>query len=203
MSDRTDIHTAWPGDIVERAARVRLLALDVDGVLTDGRLLLGDDGVERKAFHVRDGHGLKMLRQCGIEVAVISARASKLVGARMLELGVEHVYLGETEKLTALDTLLNRLALTYADTAYVGDDLLDLPLIARVGLGVAVADAHPVVRRHAHWCTVQPGGNGAVREVCDLVLDAQGQLERLVRGYLLPDPGGLADPGGPGPGSSR
>ena len=93
--------TPWPGHIVERAARVRLLALDVDGVLTDGRLLFGDDGVERKAFHVRDGHGLKMLRQCGIDVAVISARASRLVGARMLELGVEHVYLGETEKLTA------------------------------------------------------------------------------------------------------
>ena len=173
-------------DLIERAAEIRLLALDVDGVLTDGRLLLGDDGIERKAFHVRDGHGLKMLRHGAIEVAVISARESELVRVRMAELGVEHVYLGQAEKMPALDGLIGRLGIGREHVAYVGDDVLDLPLITRVGLAVAVADAHPLVRQHAHWCTERPGGSGAVREVCELILDAQGLLAPILDEYLAP-----------------
>ena len=167
---------------------MRLLTLDVDGVLTDGRLLIGDDGVEYKAFHVHDGQGLKMLMASGIEVAVLSARRSKLVVDRMAELGVQHVHQGRSDKLPVLRGLLAELDLELQEVAYVGDDVVDLPIISRVGLGVAVADAHPAVRDRAHWCTRRCGGHGAVRELCDLLLEAQGRMQELLRRYL--DDGG-------------
>ena len=173
-----------PPAVLERAARVRLLVFDVDGVLTDGRLLIGDNGVEYKAFHSRDGHGMKLLKDTGVELAVITGRRSRLVAERMASLGITHVHQGSTEKLPVFDELLAELGLEPVATAYVGDDVMDLPVMARAGLAVAVADAHPLVREHAHWCTPSPGGRGAAREVCDLIMSAQGTLEAVHREYL-------------------
>jgi len=165
--------------IRERAAAIRLVIFDVDGVLTDGTLFLGDDGQEYKAFHARDGHGMVMLRQSGIALAVISGRDSRVVNLRMAALGVEHVYQGQREKLPAYEDLKGRLALDDRHIAYVGDDVVDLPVMRRVGLAVAVADAHPQVLAEAHWRTSLPGGRGAARELCELILTAQGRLADL------------------------
>lgn len=162
--------------IRDRAAAIRLVIFDVDGVLTDGTLFLGDDGQEYKAFHSRDGHGMVMLRESGIALAVITGRTSRVVSLRMEELGVEHIYQGQREKLPAYEALKGRLALDDSQIAYAGDDVVDLPVMRRVGLAVAVADAHPQVLAEAHWRTSLPGGRGAARELCELILDVQGQL---------------------------
>ena len=171
-------------DILERAAQVRLVIFDVDGVLTDGSLYLGDDGLEYKAFNARDGHGMVLLQETGVRLAVISGRRSEAVRIRMEGLGVAHVYQGQRDKLPAFEELKRALGLTDAVIAYVGDDVIDLPVMRRVGLAIAVGDAHPLVRQHAHWCTSAPGGRGAAREVCELVMAAQGTLEPINRGYL-------------------
>jgi 3-deoxy-D-manno-octulosonate 8-phosphate phosphatase (KDO 8-P phosphatase) len=166
--------------IRERAARIRLLILDVDGVLTDGSLYLGDDGQEFKAFNARDGHGMVLLQEAGVRLAVISGRSSNLVRIRMEHLGVARVYQGRRDKVPAYDELKQTLELPDDACAYVGDDVIDLPVMRRVGLAIAVSDAHALVRRHAHWCTDAPGGRGAVREVCELIMDAQGTWETMV-----------------------
>ncbi len=171
-------------DIIERAARIRLAIFDVDGVLTDGSLFLGDDGQEYKAFHSRDGHGMVMLRATGVALAVITGRRSEVVRLRMEGLGVAHVFQGQRDKLPAYETLRDSLGLADEAIAYVGDDVVDLTVMRRVGLAVAVADAHPLVRRQAHWCTQLSGGRGAVREVCDLIMEAQGTLEPFVGRYF-------------------
>jgi 3-deoxy-D-manno-octulosonate 8-phosphate phosphatase (KDO 8-P phosphatase) len=163
-------------DVLARAAKVRLVIFDVDGVLTDGRLYFTPDGQEFKSFHVRDGLGLKQLRRTGVETAVISGRYSPAVNLRMEGLGITHVYQGQENKLEAFEALLRLLQLSPHETAYVGDDLPDLPVFRQVGLAVAVADAHAAVREQAHWITTQPGGAGAAREVCDLIMAAQGTL---------------------------
>jgi 3-deoxy-D-manno-octulosonate 8-phosphate phosphatase (KDO 8-P phosphatase) len=149
---------------------IRLLVLDVDGVLTDGRLYFGPRGEALKVFHVRDGHGIVQLRRAGLEVAVISGRRSPMVAMRCRELGVRHVHQGSADKLAVLIRLCRRLRLTPAACACVGDDLPDLPLMQAVALSFAVADAHPDVRRAADHVTRLPGGSGAVREVCDRLL---------------------------------
>ncbi|MCP5152145.1 MAG: 3-deoxy-manno-octulosonate-8-phosphatase KdsC [Ectothiorhodospiraceae bacterium] len=166
-----------------RAARVALLVLDVDGVLTDGRVIIAEDGVEQRHFHIRDGLGIKLLRDAGVEVAVISGRRSRVVEARMESLGVRHVYQGYEDKRTAFADLLARLDVSADRVGYVGDDLLDLPVMTRVGLAVAVADADPHVRRLAHYRTRAGGGRGAVREVCELILEAQGRLAEVRRSF--------------------
>jgi 3-deoxy-D-manno-octulosonate 8-phosphate phosphatase (KDO 8-P phosphatase) len=171
-------------DILERAARVRLVIFDVDGVLTDGRLYLGDHGQEFKAFNARDGHGMVMIQETGVSLAVISGRQSEVVRARMQDLGVAHIYQGQRDKLPAYEELKRTLGLTDAVIAYLGDDVVDLPVMRRVGLAIAVADAHPVVRRHAHWCSAAPGGRGAARELCELIMEAQGTLEPMISRYL-------------------
>ncbi len=153
-------------------ADIRIVAFDVDGVFTDGRLLLGDDGAEYKCFHVRDGYGVRRLLESGIHVAVISGRRSSAVERRMQELGVEHVFQGVKDKVVVLETLLAELGLAPQQAAFVGDDAPDLPVMARVGFSVAVADAHTSVRDAADWTTQAPGGAGAVREVCDLLVAA-------------------------------
>lgn len=163
----------FPKGVLERAARVRLAIFDVDGVLTDGRLFFTTDGREIKAFHVHDGLGLKRLQTAGVTVAVISSRESPIVSQRMAELGVDHVYQGQKDKLPVFDSLCAALKVEPDAVAYTGDDLPDLPLIQRVGLGIAVANAHPMVREAAHWVTRIPGGEGAAREVCDLILSAR------------------------------
>lgn len=153
-------------------AGIRLVAFDVDGVFTDGRFYLSDDGVETKAFHTQDGFGIRQLLNAGIEVAVISGRRSGAVERRMAELGVEHVVQGCRNKVAALDDLLATLRLTAEQCAFVGDDIPDLPLLKTVGFPIAVANAVPAVREQCAYTTTAPGGYGAVREVCELVLGA-------------------------------
>jgi len=160
-------------ELLRRAAAVQLLVLDVDGVLTDGRLYFDAEGREFKSFHVRDGYGIRRCLTAGIEVAVISGRRSRATAARMAELGVRHVLLGQEHKRPAFDALLGQLGLAAAQAACVGDDLPDLPLLELAGLAIAVADAEPALLGHCHWRTSRPGGCGAVREVCDLLLRAR------------------------------
>jgi 3-deoxy-D-manno-octulosonate 8-phosphate phosphatase (KDO 8-P phosphatase) len=160
--------------LLERARRVRLLVLDVDGVLTDGRLHIGALGEETKVFHVRDGSGIVAVQRAGIVVAIISGRDSPAVTRRAAELGIRHVRQGASDKGAVLEALLDELQLPAEALACVGDDTPDLPMLERAMLAVAVADAHPSARAAAHWTTSAAGGHGAVREVCDLLLTAQG-----------------------------
>jgi 3-deoxy-D-manno-octulosonate 8-phosphate phosphatase (KDO 8-P phosphatase) len=173
-------------DINEKANQIRLVIFDVDGVLTDGSLYLGDDGQEYKAFHSKDGHGMKMLQASGIQIGIITGRTSEVVRIRMRSLGVEHVYQGKLDKLPAYDELKAAIGLRDEQIAYVGDDVVDLPVMVRVGLAIAVQDAHPLVKQHAHWVTPSNGGRGAAREVCELLMDAQGNLAPALERYLLP-----------------
>lgn len=159
--------------LTDTAARVGLLVLDVDGVLTDGRLYYGARGETLKVFHVRDGQGLKLLAAAGISLAVISGRRSSMTGRRCRELGIRHLLQGVEDKLAAFHRLRDRLGLTSAACACVGDDMPDVPLMREVGLSFAVADAHPHARSAAHVITQLTGGNGAVREVCDFLLEAR------------------------------
>lgn len=159
--------------LLRRAAGIRLLVLDVDGVMTDGRLHYDAEGREFKTFHVRDGYGIKQIMAAGIEVAVISGRNSKSAAGRMAELGIRHVMLGREDKRAALDELLTRLGLSPDAVACVGDDGPDLDVMTRVALPIAVADCHPSILETAAWRTRLPGGAGAVREVCDLLLAAR------------------------------
>jgi 3-deoxy-D-manno-octulosonate 8-phosphate phosphatase (KDO 8-P phosphatase) len=152
---------------------IRLLVLDVDGVLTDGRLYYGPDGEAQKVFHVRDGGGIKAVMALGVQVAVISGRTSAACAARCTELGITEVWQGVDDKAVVLAALCRRLGISPRQCACVGDDAPDLPLLAIAGLAVAVADAHPEARRAAHRCTVLAGGHGAVREVCDWLLAAR------------------------------
>ncbi|MFT5445256.1 MAG: 3-deoxy-D-manno-octulosonate 8-phosphate phosphatase (KDO 8-P phosphatase) [Gammaproteobacteria bacterium] len=168
----------------ESAAKVRVLVLDVDGVLTDGSLYLGDNEVEYKAFYSRDGHGMKLLMASGVQLAVITGRRSKVVTDRMAALGITHVYQGDDQKEPVFDALLEKLSLAPEQAAYVGDDLVDLPVMRRCGLSVAVADADPRVGRAAMFSTRCAGGRGAVREVCELILDAQDNLHDALAPWL-------------------
>ena len=170
--------------ILRKAAQIRLLILDIDGVLTDGRLYFGNSGDEYKAFHIRDGLGIRMLQNNKIEVAVISGRRSAAAERRLQDLDVHHVYLGVTDKLAVFRELLAELALAPSEAAFVGDDLVDLPVLERVGLAIAVRDADAFVRRQVHWQTSHPGGHGAVREVCELLLAARGLLDAERAKYL-------------------
>lgn len=170
--------------VLEKARKLKLLILDVDGVLTDGKLFFDNEGNEYKAFHARDGHGIKLLRQTGVEVAVISGRKSNSVALRMKNLGIEYVYQGHENKIAAFDEIIDKLRITPDQAAHVGDDLLDLPIMIRVGLAIAVDDANFAVKQRADWCTTLPGGHGAVREVCDLIMQAQGCFEDVVNAYL-------------------
>lgn len=171
-------------DILKRAAGIELVVFDVDGVLTDGRLFYGDDGQEYKAFHSRDGHGMKMLHRSGVEVAIITGRTSKVVEHRMANLGIDRVYQGQKDKLPAFERLIAEVGLRPAQVAYVGDDVVDLPVMLRVGLAIAPADAHPLVCRHAHWQTPHGGGLGAARDVCELIMEARGSLDAQLAQYL-------------------
>jgi 3-deoxy-D-manno-octulosonate 8-phosphate phosphatase (KDO 8-P phosphatase) len=167
-----------------QAALIKLLILDVDGVLTDGKLFFDHQGNEYKSFNAQDGHGIKLLRQTGVEVAVISGRRSQAVELRMNSLGITHVYQGHEDKRAAFQELLAALAITPEHVAYVGDDLLDLPIMTQVGLAMAVDNAVDTVKQYAHGCTVRGGGHGAVREVCELIMQAQGHYDAIVNAYL-------------------
>ena len=171
-------------DLNEKAARIRLLIFDVDGVLTDGSLFVGDDGQEYKAFNSRDGHGIKMLQKYGVEIAIITGRTSQVVEHRMANLGITHIYQGKLEKLPAYEELRKKLGISPEETAYVGDDVVDLPVMRRVGLAIAVQDAHPLVRQHSHWQTPSTGGRGAARDVCEMLMEAKGVLADELGRYL-------------------
>lgn len=164
-------------DILARAKQIKLLIFDVDGVLSDGRIIIGDDGQEYKAFHSRDGHGMKLLQYTGVEIAIITGRTSKTVEHRMNGLGIKHVYQGQRIKLPAYEALLHKLDVKPEQCAYVGDDWVDLAIMSRVGLAIAVQDADARVKQHAHWITPSCGGHGAAREVCELIMEGQGNLQ--------------------------
>jgi 3-deoxy-D-manno-octulosonate 8-phosphate phosphatase (KDO 8-P phosphatase) len=170
--------------LLERARRVELLALDVDGVLTDGRLYYGPSGEELKVFHSRDGLGLRMLASVGVEVALITARSSAALNVRAQQLGVRHFKAGRDDKWVALTEILADRGLASEQVAFVGDDVLDLPVLRKVGLAITVADAHPLVRAEAHWSTTAPGGRGAVREVTDLLLESRQGLAAATEAFL-------------------
>ncbi len=170
-------------DILDKARSIKLVIFDVDGVLTDGRLYVTENGEEIKAFHSRDGHGMKMLQNTGVQIAIITGRRSNIVAHRMNELGIEHVYQGQRDKLPAYQELLAKLALSAEHVAYVGDDVVDLPVMRRVGLAIAVQDAHPMVKQHAHWQTPHCGGLGAARDVCELIMESQDTLQQQLAAY--------------------
>lgn len=173
-----------PREIVERASRVRLVLLDVDGVLTDGRLLQFSDGTEGRAFHVRDGYGIKIGQRLGLRFGILSGRQSRVVEARAAELGIEEVHVGVLEKLGIYEEILARLGWTDEAVCYVGDDLVDVPVLRRAGLGVAPRDAAEEALMAARWVTTRRGGDGAVREVVTLVLKAQGRWEGVSGAYF-------------------
>lgn len=170
-------------DLAARAARVRLLLLDVDGVLTDGRIVYADDGTELKRFHVRDGSGLKFWRQAGKRVAVLSGRSSPAVDRRAAELGIAHVVQGQGDKLPAFERVLAEVGVSPAEVCAIGDDLPDLPVLTRAGLAVAVADACPEVRAAADYVTAVPGGAGAVRDAVEWLLKLTGEWDAVVAGF--------------------
>lgn len=170
--------------ITEKARAVRLLVLDVDGVLSDGRLYFSEDGQELKTFDTQDGHGIKMLQNAGIACAIITGRNTQLVARRAANLGIKHLLQGREDKGVALKSLSQELSIALDEIAYIGDDWPDLPAIRMAGLGVAVANAHQEVRRHADLVTTATGGRGAVREICDLILEAQDLYQQALAPYL-------------------
>ena len=170
-------------EVEQRAARVQLLLLDCDGVLTDGRITLLADGDEQKSFHTRDGHGLVLLHRAGLQSGIISGRTSRAVTARARDLGITHVRQGTHNKIVEFAEVLAAAGVGEDAVAFVGDDVTDIPLMHRSVFAVAVADAAAEVRAAAHYVTTLPGGFGAVREVCELILKAQGRWAELMRRY--------------------
>jgi 3-deoxy-D-manno-octulosonate 8-phosphate phosphatase (KDO 8-P phosphatase) len=167
-----------------RAKLIRLIAFDVDGVMTDGGLYFSDSGEEFKRFNSLDGHGLKMLRASGVEVAIITGRTSRCVEARAKNLDIAHVFQGVENKLAAMVELLDRLKFPRDAAAYMGDDVVDLTVMRHVGLAISVPESPLLVRKHSHYVTQRGGGHGAVREACELIMSAQGTLDAQLATYL-------------------
>jgi 3-deoxy-D-manno-octulosonate 8-phosphate phosphatase (KDO 8-P phosphatase) len=170
--------------VLERARGVKLMAFDVDGVLTDGSIYFSDVAAEIKAFNTLDGLGMKLLHEAGVELALITGRQSKAVAARAAELGIQHVFQGSDNKLATLEGLCARLHVPIGACGYMGDDLPDLPVLLRCGFAATVPDAPDAIRTRVHYVTRRPAGHGAVREVCEFVLTAQGMLDAAVERYL-------------------
>ena len=171
-------------DIVERARRIKLLILDCDGVLTDGRIIMLPDGDETKAFDVKDGHAMVMAQRAGLRIAIISGRKSSVVRARATELGVAHLHEMAWVKMEPYEKILTEEGLTDDEVCFVGDDVVDIPLLRRAGLGVAVADAVEEAKQHSHVVTTKPGGRGAVREVIEFILKAQNKWDDALSRYI-------------------
>ena len=169
---------------LSRSKLIRLIAFDVDGVMTDGGLYFSDSGKEFKRFNSLDGQGLKMLRASGVEIAIITGRTSRCVEARAKNLGITHVFQGVEHKLEAMVDLLNKLKLSRDATAYMGDDVVDLTVMRHVGLAISVPESPLLVREHSHYVTQRGGGHGAVREACELIMSAQGTLDAQLAPYL-------------------
>ncbi|MGE5241243.1 MAG: KdsC family phosphatase [Bacteroidota bacterium] len=181
--------------VLALAAKVKLLLLDVDGVLTDARLIIGDDGQEYKAFNSRDGHGIKMLQRNGVATGIITGRTSEVVKHRVRDLDIKHVHQGCKEKHPVYRRLIGELGLQPEQTAYVGDDVVDLPIMLEVGLAIAVQNAHPLVRQNAHWITPSIGGYGAAREACEMIMYGQGTYQTEMQKYLAVTGNGDSNPG--------
>lgn len=171
-------------EVLNRAKNIKLIIFDVDGVLTDGSLFYGDDGQEYKAFNSRDGHGMKMLQETGVQIGIITGRTSEVVLHRMKNLQVQHIYQGRLEKLPAFEELIGKLGIAPEHVAYVGDDVVDLPIMIRVGLAITVPGAHDLTKQHAHWITSKPAGAGAARDICEMIMKAQGTYDALIAKYL-------------------
>ncbi|MFI4923289.1 MAG: 3-deoxy-manno-octulosonate-8-phosphatase KdsC [Burkholderiales bacterium] len=171
-------------DVFEKAKHIRLAIFDVDGVLTDGSLYISDSGDEYKAFNTLDGHGMRMLKQSGVELVIVSGRTSRCVEMRAQNLGIGLLYQGVEDKLEVFSSLLAKFGLTPEATAYIGDDVVDLPVMRRCGLAVCVPDSPTLVKQHAHYITQLPGGCGAVREICELIMQAQGTFQAQMSRYL-------------------
>jgi len=171
-------------ELLERMRRLKLMIFDVDGVLTDGTLYFSETGAELKAFNARDGHGLKMLRESGVEVAILSARRSRAVDARAAELGITLVTQGAQDKSEAFDKLIVQAHASAEATGYMGDDLMDLPVLGRCGFAASVPDAPEIVRARVHHVTRAAGGRGAAREICELIMRAQNTLDRAIARQL-------------------
>ncbi len=167
----------------ERARHIRLLLLDVDGVLTDGKLYFGNDGAEMKAFNTLDGHGIKLLQKSGVKVGIITGRTSTLVEKRARDLGITLLIQGREDKYSAMLELLHETNYQPQEIAYMGDDYPDLQVICRVGLGMTVANALPAIQEHTHWQSQRCGGEGAVREACDFIMQAQGTYHDALAAY--------------------
>ncbi len=173
-------------DLLKKASNIKLLLLDVDGVLTDNKLFYGDNGVEYKSFHTRDGHGMVMLQKSGIEIGIITGRKSELVKRRMQDLKVAHLYQGVPDKLPTFLSLVEKLGLEMEEIAYMGDDILDLPILSRVGLSSTVVNADPEVLSRVDFISQYKGGEGAVRELCELILKSQDLWQQHMDFYLRP-----------------
>lgn len=171
-------------ELTGRIRGIKLLIFDVDGVLTDGKIIYTDGGAEIKAFDVRDGHGIKLVMRSGIDVALITARQSGVVDHRAKNLGIDLVYQGMKDKLAAFEDILDKKSLKPEDAAYVGDDIIDLPVLKRAGFSCAVFDAVDEVRGMVDYVAAKRGGRGAAREICELILKAQGKWDGIVEGYL-------------------
>ncbi len=169
-----------------RASRIKLVAFDIDGVMTDGGLHYTDEGGELKTFNVQDGLGLVLMRRAGFELAIVTGRTSGVVAARAADLGITHVYQGVANKRAAVGDLLQKLGLQWTDCAFMGDDLIDLPVMTICGLAIAPANARPITKTHAHLVTETAGGHGAVREACEFILAAQDKLNAAFAPYLEP-----------------
>ena len=169
---------------IRKIKAIRILILDVDGVMTDGKIIYDDDGKEIKIFDVKDGHGIKLLMRAGIDVAIITARESKVVLHRAKNLGIEMVYQKAMDKVIAFEDILKKRQLSPQETAYIGDELVDIPLLRRVGFAVTVKDAVADVKKHVDYTTAKNGGCGAVREICELILKVQGKWDEVTAKYF-------------------
>jgi len=180
----SDYRAQYSEEVLEKATKIKLLICDVDGVLSDGKVYFGNDGEELKNFNIKDGLGIKLMQRNGIKVAIITGRQSNIVDHRASELGIELVYQGRSDKRATFDEIARKLNLNHDEIAHVGDDLPDLPLMQKSGLGICVADAYHFLKERADWITKHNGGQGAVRDISDLLLTAQNKIELVLESYL-------------------
>jgi len=171
-------------EIFEQAKKIKLALFDVDGILTSGNLTYGPEGIEIKDFHVHDGQGIKFLKKTGVEIGIITACKTLIIQKRINDLNIEHLYQGTSDKLPAYEDIKAKLNLNDEEIAYMGDDLPDLPILKRVGFATTAKNANPIVKEHVHYITESYGGNGAAREVCDIIMQAQGTYKTIIDSYL-------------------
>lgn len=175
----------YSNELIQQAQKIKLLICDVDGILSNGQVIIGNNGEELKTFNIKDGFGLKALQNAGIEVAIITGRNSKIVEKRCQELSIKHIFQGKLDKISSFESLCQQLSLEHEQVCHVGDDLPDLPLMKHAGLGVTVADGHWFVQQKADFITSNKGGFGAVREVSDLILSSQNKLDAMHETYWI------------------